>query len=70
MDNGMRTVEERRALAEDAYTRATTGQSLTNYPTIFEEFIALGIPIDDIRPRENVLTFHAWKAVGRHGGVA
>jgi antirestriction protein ArdC len=50
----------------EALTRATTGQALTNYGTIFTEFAERGIAEDDIRPRENVLTFHAWKALGRH----
>jgi len=39
---------------------------MINYPAIFTELEAKGIPFDDIRPRENVLTFEAWKALGRH----
>ena len=45
--------------------RARTGQTLTNYPAIFEGFMAKGIAEADIKPRENVFTFHAWKALGR-----
>ena len=56
-----RTEEQSRAALE----RAQTGQSLGNYAAIFEGFTAKGIPLDDIRPRENVLTFDAWKACGR-----
>lgn len=49
----------------EALDRAIHGQSLTNYPAIFEGFAAKGIAAADIRPRENVLTFNAWKAKGR-----
>jgi hypothetical protein len=51
--------------AAEALTRATTGNSFANFPAIFEGFAARGIPTDDIKPRENVLTFNAWKALGR-----
>jgi hypothetical protein len=47
----------------DALDRATQGQALTNYPAIFEGFMAKGIPEADIKPRENVFTFNAWKAL-------
>jgi len=49
-----------------ALTRAVTGQSLMNYTAIIEGFIAKGIPEQDIRPRENVFGFNAWKALGRY----
>ena len=52
-------------LQAEALTRATSSQSLTNYPTIFEGFLAKGIPEDQILPRENVFTYHAWRALGR-----
>jgi antirestriction protein ArdC len=45
--------------------RARNGQTMTNYPAIFAGFIEKGIAEHDIRPRENVFTFHAWKALGR-----
>ena len=57
------TAQERRA---EALTRACTGQTLSNYPAIFQGFMAMGIPESDIRPRENVFTYEAWKALGRH----
>jgi antirestriction protein ArdC len=57
------TTQERRA---EALTRACTGQTWSNYPAIFQGFTAMGIPESDIRPRENVFTFEAWKALGRH----
>jgi len=37
-----------------------------NYPAIIAGFIEKGLAADDIRPRENVFTFNAWKALGRH----
>lgn len=36
-----------------------------NYPAIISGFMAKGIPAEEILPRENVFTFHAWKALGR-----
>jgi antirestriction protein ArdC len=52
-------------IAAEALDRATTGQALTNYPAIYQGFLARGIAESDIRPRENVLTYHAWRALGR-----
>lgn len=49
----------------EALERATTGQSTGNYGSIFEGFMAKGVPLEEIRPRENVLTFRAWLARGR-----
>src|SRR5262245_51445059 len=37
----------------------------TNFPAIIYGFVAKGIPEDQIKPRENVLTYHAWRALGR-----
>ena len=45
--------------------RARNSQSLANYPAVYQGFIDKGISFDDIKPRENVLTFNAWKALGR-----
>jgi len=39
---------------------------MSNYPAIFQGFIARGIPESEIHPRENVFTFEAWKALGRY----
>ena len=50
---------------QEALTRAVSGQSLTNFPAIFQGFAAKGIPECEIKPRENVFTFDAWKALGR-----
>jgi hypothetical protein len=51
--------------ANEALHNATVGQSLTNYPAIFDGFMEMGIPEEDILPRENVFTFNAWIAKGR-----
>jgi hypothetical protein len=53
------------ALAIEALDRAQSGLTATNYPAIFEGFMVKGIPEADIKPRENVFTFNAWKALGR-----
>jgi hypothetical protein len=52
-------------IQREAITKAVTGQSLANYPAIFAGFMATGIPESEIKPRENVFTFNAWKALGR-----
>ncbi len=49
----------------EALYRARHHASMANYPAIFEGFMARGFSEDDIRPRENILTYHAWRAVGR-----
>jgi hypothetical protein len=49
----------------DSLKRAVSGQSFTNFPAIFSGFAAKGIPESEIKPRENVFTFQAWKALGR-----
>ena len=58
-------MQNTKAISHESLTRAISGQSFANYPTILEGFAARGIPMDDIRPRENVFTFWAWKALGR-----
>jgi antirestriction protein ArdC len=49
----------------EALSRATTGQSMSNYPTIYGGFMEKGIPESEIKPRENVFTYNAWRALGR-----
>ena len=49
---------------QEALTRAVSGQSFSNFPAIFQGFAAKGIPESEIKPRENVFTFDAWKALG------
>lgn len=55
-----RTEQDRESLS-----RARSGQSWSNYPAIVQGFLAKGIPADDIKPRQNVLTYRAWRALGR-----
>ena len=50
---------------QEALARAVSGQSYSNFPAIFQGFAAKGIPESEIKPRENVFTFDAWKALGR-----
>jgi hypothetical protein len=52
-------------MQHEALTRAVSGQALTNWPAIFAGFTAKGIPESEIKPRENVFTYHAWRALGR-----
>jgi hypothetical protein len=49
----------------ESLKRAVSGQSFTNFPAIFQGFAAKGIAESEIKPRENVFTFAAWKALGR-----
>jgi hypothetical protein len=55
----------RQEIQQEALARAASGQSLSNWPAIILGFAAKGIPESDIRPRENVFTYHAWRALGR-----
>jgi hypothetical protein len=52
-------------LRREALTRAVSGESFSNFPAIFAGFAAKGIPESEIKPRENVFTYQAWKALGR-----
>ncbi len=56
------TAQERN---NQALSRAKGGLSTSNYAVIYTGLEAKGIPQAEIEPRVNVLTFHAWKAVGR-----
>jgi hypothetical protein len=49
----------------EALFRAKYGRSMGNYMTIIQGFIDKGIPEQEIRPRENVFTYQAWKAQGK-----
>jgi N-terminal domain of anti-restriction factor ArdC len=49
----------------ESLKRAVHGQSFSNFTAIFQGFAAKGIPEAEIKPRENVFTFQAWKALGR-----
>lgn len=50
---------------QEALSRAVNGITISNYPVIYEGFVAKGIPEKDICPRENIFTFNAWLALGR-----
>jgi hypothetical protein len=52
-------------LAQNALTRARSSQATSNLPFVYAGFLDMGIPAADILPRVNVLSFHAWRAVGR-----
>lgn len=62
MTTTKQTVLDMRAEALD---RARNGESVSNFAAIFAGMRAKGIAEHDIRPRDNVLTFNAWKALGR-----
>jgi antirestriction protein ArdC len=49
----------------EALDRARSGLSHWNWPAIFTGFQAKGVAAADIKSRENVFTFGAWKALGR-----
>lgn len=51
---------------DEALARARGNLSMSNYPAILQGFIDKGIPEEEIRPRENVFTFGAWRALGRY----
>ena len=59
------THEERLTMQANALQRAQSGTSIQNEMIVMMEFQERGIPANQIRPRENCLTFHAWKALGR-----
>ncbi len=53
------------AVETEALSRARGGLSASNYAAIVQGFADRGIPVDQIEPRANVLTYRAWRAVGR-----
>ncbi len=55
-------VPERQAQSLD---RAKNGKSTANYLAILAGFSAMGILESDIKPRNNVFTYQAWRAQGR-----
>jgi len=52
-------------LQQESLSRAVQGQSTANYAEIYTGFARMGIPEEDIKPRENVFTYNAWRALGR-----
>jgi hypothetical protein len=63
--NQARFPMDKATLQAEALSHAVSGQSFSNYPAIITGFTAKGVPGADIKPRENVFTFNAWKALGR-----
>lgn len=55
---------KRAAASLQALHNAVSHDSSMNYAAIIEGFSERGIPVADIRPRENVFTFNAWRALG------
>ena len=47
----------------EALNRAQSGQSLDNDIAVLSYFGSIGL--SDIRPRQNVLSYSAWQAIGR-----
>ena len=45
--------------------RAKHGKSFSNFPIIIAGFSAMGISESEIKPRQNVFTYQAWRAQGR-----
>jgi hypothetical protein len=56
---------QKQEVQREALSRAVSGLSMSNFPAIITGFIEKGIPVDDIKPRENVFTYNAWRALGR-----
>src|SRR5215470_16900118 len=56
---------DKEQMQQEALGRAIGNQSTMNYAAIFQGFMEKGIPEDQILPRENVFTYHAWRALGR-----
>ena len=52
-------------IQQEALSRARNGMAWSNYPIIIRGFMVKGIPESEIKPRENVFTFQAWRALGR-----
>ncbi len=62
---GKRPMHDLIALERKALVNALSGRSTMNYQAIIDGFRAKGVAVEDIKPRENVFTFHAWCGVGR-----
>jgi len=55
------------AFQHEALARATGCRSMENMVAVLEHFgNTRGLGYDSVEPGKNVLTFHAWRAVGRH----
>lgn len=61
----MQNTKNMTEIQAQALANATRSSSISNYPAIFAGFELMGIPASDIKPRENIFTYHAWRAKGR-----
>ena len=61
----MDTLSKKQIQQIESLNRIQSGLSMANYAPILKGFMEKGIAIEDIKPRENVLTFNAWKALKR-----
>lgn len=60
-----KTTEERIKDGKEALANILSNQSVSNFSQVIAEFMARGIPADEIRPKENVFTYRAWQGLGR-----
>ena len=56
---------ERAAMQAESLQRARACRSLSNMALVIAAFVERGIPAGEIIPGETVLTFNAWRALGR-----
>ncbi|WP_434077480.1 ArdC family protein [Pseudomonas aeruginosa] len=56
---------DRAEIQAKALQNALADRSAANYETIVDEFMQRGIPPEEITPRVNIFTYHAWRALGR-----
>lgn len=52
-------------IQQQALSNALSQNSTYNYQAIFNGFSSMGIELVDIKPRENIFTYNAWKAQNR-----
>ena len=62
---GKRRGNSKKADPSQALMNAVSHESTMNYEAIFLGFMEKGIGAEEIIPRQNVFTFHAWRALGR-----
>lgn len=60
------TTIEKQEVAMQSLKRIQESTSEANVPFVIAAFANRGIAVEDIKPKENVLTFNAWKALGRY----
>lgn len=50
---------------QEALAQIRANPSTANFETVYEAFMERGLEFDEIEPKENVLTYRAWQALGR-----